>query len=134
MDASVIGPLAVPDEVGTLSPHVVATLLGTPFVVPMHWHLEVVSMIHSAQRRQRITPKFASRLLAGELSLDPFVDDLTAAQAWRVTAPLALKHGLTIYDAAYLELSLRRAAPLASLDKALIAAARAEGAALVDLA
>ena len=134
MDASVIGPLAVPDEVGTLPPRTMAMLLGTAFIVPMHWHLEVASMIHSAQRRKRITPDLAARLLGGELTLNPVIDDLTAAQAWRVTAPLAERHGLTIYDAAYLELALRLAAPLASLDKALLAAARVEGTGIVDLA
>jgi predicted nucleic acid-binding protein len=36
-------------------------------------------------------------------------------------------HGLTISDSAYLELALRLAVPLASIDKALIFAARAEG-------
>ena len=134
MDASVIGPLAVPDEVGTLPVHAMDMLLGAPFVVPMHWHLEVASMIQSAQRRQRISPALATRLLGGGLALRPTIDDMTATQAWRVTAPLAQRHGLTIYDAAYLELALRRRAPLASLDKALVAAARAEGIEIVDLA
>jgi predicted nucleic acid-binding protein len=41
---------------------------------------------------------------------------------------------LTIYDAAYLELALREGLPLATLDEALVAAARAEGVPLVGLA
>ncbi len=39
---------------------------------------------------------------------------------------LARTHRLTIYDAAYLEVSRRRSLPLASLDRDLIAAARTE--------
>ncbi|HVB15439.1 MAG TPA: type II toxin-antitoxin system VapC family toxin, partial [Stellaceae bacterium] len=44
---------------------------------------------------------------------------------------LARKHRLTVYDAAYLELALRRALPLATLDMPLAHAARAEGVPLV---
>jgi len=38
---------------------------------------------------------------------------------------------LTVYDAAYLELALRKGADLASLDTALVAAARADGVVLI---
>ncbi len=40
---------------------------------------------------------------------------------------LARRHKLTAYDAAYLELALREDVPLATLDSALIRAAKAEG-------
>lgn len=40
---------------------------------------------------------------------------------------LARKHRLTAYDAAYLELAVREAAPLMTLDDALARAAQAEG-------
>jgi len=39
---------------------------------------------------------------------------------------LAMKHDLTAYDAAYLDLALRERLPLATLDRKLAAAARAE--------
>ena len=41
--------------------------------------------------------------------------------------PLAQEHGITSYDAAYLELALRRDAPLATFDAGLARAARAAG-------
>ena len=41
-------------------------------------------------------------------------------------ARLAERHRLTLYDAAYLELALRRGLPLATLDRELRAAARGE--------
>ena len=44
---------------------------------------------------------------------------------------LARRHRLTFYDAAYLELAVREALPLATLDQALATAARAEGVPLV---
>jgi len=39
---------------------------------------------------------------------------------------LARRHRLTVYDAAYRELALREALPMATLDAALASAARAE--------
>jgi predicted nucleic acid-binding protein len=47
---------------------------------------------------------------------------------------LARRHRLTVYDAAYLELALREALPMATLDEALASAARAEGVSLVGRA
>ena len=44
---------------------------------------------------------------------------------------LARRHRLTVYDAAYLELALRKGYPLATLDAALSIAARAEGVPLI---
>jgi len=44
---------------------------------------------------------------------------------------LARRHRLTVYNAAYLELALRKGHPLATLDMALAAAARAETVQLV---
>jgi predicted nucleic acid-binding protein len=41
--------------------------------------------------------------------------------------PLAKLRGLTIYDAAYLELAVRKGLPLATLDRVLLKAAKAEG-------
>jgi predicted nucleic acid-binding protein len=40
---------------------------------------------------------------------------------------LARRHQLTVYDAAYLELAVRNALPLATLDAVLATAARSEG-------
>jgi len=54
------------------------------------------------------------------------VDPETHRQAWGMTARLAERHGLTVYDAAYLELALRRGLPLATLDEDLRTAARTE--------
>jgi predicted nucleic acid-binding protein len=51
-------------------------------------------------------------------------------RSWDRTLALARHHALTIYDAAYLEVTLRLALPLATLDDQLSRAARAES---VDL-
>ncbi len=55
------------------------------------------------------------------------VDGDTGSRARNETRSLATRHRLTVYDAAYLELALRRRLPLASTDTDLCDAARAEG-------
>jgi predicted nucleic acid-binding protein len=54
------------------------------------------------------------------------MDAETNARAWENTAALVRQHGLTLYDAAYLELAARRGLPLASFDGALVRAAGAK--------
>jgi len=55
------------------------------------------------------------------------VDGETDRRAWGATRDLSRDHDLTLYDAAYLELALRLRLPVASLDRALLSAARAAG-------
>lgn len=55
------------------------------------------------------------------------VDPETNDHASTETLSLARQHGLSIYDAAYLELALRLGAPLATLDTELRATAKALG-------
>jgi predicted nucleic acid-binding protein len=55
------------------------------------------------------------------------VDHQTSERAWREILFLARSEGLTTYDAAYLELALRRGASLGTLDTDLAKAARDHG-------
>lgn len=57
---------------------------------------------------------------------------ITQADARDEVFALAERHNLTVYDAAYLDLPIRRALPLATLDTALIRAAGQAGVTLVS--
>ena len=70
--------------------------------------------------------------LLGALPLT--TDAETATKAGGETMALARQYGLTIYDAAYLELAMRRGAILATNDLDLAKAARAAGVALLSAA
>jgi predicted nucleic acid-binding protein len=99
--------------------------------VPGLWRLEVGNILEMGVRHGRTEVAFRDATLA-DLALLPIrLDAETEAQAWGATTRLAARHGLTLYDAAYLELALRRGLPLATLDRELQAAARAEGVALL---
>jgi predicted nucleic acid-binding protein len=94
--------------------------------VPGLWRLEVANILEMGVRRGRHNAIFRDRTLA-DLALLPIHLDLeTDQRAWRETSQLAARHKLTLYDAAYLELALRRELPLATLDRDLRAAAAAE--------
>jgi predicted nucleic acid-binding protein len=91
---------------------------------PALWRLEVANALLVAVRRGRISAAIRAEILS-DLSLLPIVlDDETATQAWTVTLELAEAHGLTVYDAAYLELAVRLQATLATRDQSLARAAR----------
>jgi predicted nucleic acid-binding protein len=59
--------------------------------------------------------KFLSALNVYDIEVDPE----TMTVAWSKTLGLADSFALSVYDAAYLELALRRGLPLASLDDSL---------------
>ncbi len=96
-------------------------------IVPSLWHLEVANGLMVALRRNRISAAERADALADLAELDISVDPETEERAWNATTQLADLYGLSIYDAAYLELARRRRMPLATLDKALIRAAEAGG-------
>ena len=75
------------------------------------------------ERRGRIEQGETDAILDQVAELGIRLD--TAAESDRVMA-LARLHGLTAYDSTYLELAIRRGEPLASLDRVLISAAKAE--------
>lgn len=95
--------------------------------VPALWHLELGNVLLGAKRRGRIDQAGIEAFLSQLAVYDIAVDDQTTERAWQKTLDLAMQYGLSTYDAAYLELALRRGVPLATLDSALIAAARTCG-------
>ncbi|MBV8095470.1 MAG: type II toxin-antitoxin system VapC family toxin [Acetobacteraceae bacterium] len=103
----------------------------TGAVAPQLWPLEVLNGLLMAERRGRLTPALRERFAGLLRDLPVTIDDETASQAWDGAAPLADAEKLSLYDAAYLELSLRRRLPLATKDAGLAAAAERAGATLL---
>jgi predicted nucleic acid-binding protein len=94
--------------------------------VPGLWRLEIANVLEMGVRRGRGDTAFRDATLADLALLPISVDPETDGQAWTATLRLAERHRLTLYDAAYLELALRRGIPLATLDAELRSAAGAE--------
>ena len=125
VDASALAGLVLPDG----APGRLAEVLGeAEAVAPALLWAEIRNVLLMAERRGRIGPGVLEKATAILDGLGIGVD--TAPSGDRVVA-LARRHGLTIYDALYLELAHRQAVPLATSDRALMRAAEAEGVALV---
>ena len=87
------------------------------------WWFEVRNTLIVSERRGRLTESDIATFLHGLAHLRVSVD--RSPEEADVLA-LARHRGLTVYDAAYLALARREGAPLATLDAAIAAAARAE--------
>ena len=97
---------------------------GSTAVVPAFWFLEVANILLMAQRRGKLTVALKKTALTTLENLNLIVDDEGQRAAFHKTSDLAEKHGLTIYDAAYLEVALRRKIPISTRDEALKRAAK----------
>lgn len=100
-------------------------------IVPAHWFLEVTNVLAMAEKRKRIAAANSARFLEllGTMEID--VDAGAPSRAFAHLLPLCRAHGLTSYDAAYLDLAARRMLPLATLDADLRSAAKRLGIALL---
>ena len=97
---------------------------GTPLVVPTLWTFEVANSLLVLFRRKKLLAEDRLRAIDALVRLPLVMDDEGSRLALGRISELADKHGLSIYDATYLELALRRKLPLASRDAALCQAAR----------
>jgi predicted nucleic acid-binding protein len=123
LDCSTTIAWVMEDEQSSYSDDVFQELLDAEAVVPGLWWLEVANALVMAERRKRLTADETTAILA-KLSAWPIVcDDAEPGQTAEDVVSLARKHNLTAYDAAYLELALRRKVDLATLDVSLREAA-----------
>lgn len=125
IDASVTLPWFFADEATPFTEGLLDALGAQVLWAPTLWVLECTNVLQSAQRRRRIDAhrraQIASELSALPVRLDPEIPNFVSLDR------LAAAHRLSAYDAAYLELALRRSLVLVSLDARLIAAAGALG-------
>ena len=128
IDASATLPWCFADE-ATAATNAVLTRLrtGVEAIVPAHWPVEVANALLIAVRRQRISPEDAHQFLRDLESLPIRVETTTKNLVRAGVFPVAGQYGLTVYDAAYLELAMREGIPLMTLDNDLRKAARASG-------
>jgi predicted nucleic acid-binding protein len=132
VDASATLPWCFADEATPATNALLARLRSDEeAIVPAHWPLEVTNALLTAVRRNRISPQDAHQFLQ-DLEFLPIRIDTTTKNLVRTRVfPLAEQHGLTVYDAAYLELAIREGLPLATLDDDLRRAAGVAGTFLV---
>jgi predicted nucleic acid-binding protein len=131
IDASLAAAWCFPDE-QTDYTNAVLRIVGQSVdpIAPSLWAYEIRNAILIGVRRGRITKDASQKLLVFLNDLDVQLSD---SPSYDAVFSLAERHGLTIYDAAYLDLALREGLPLASLDNALCRAAGNSGVVLFGL-
>jgi len=129
IDASILAAFALADERQPSAVSAIERLRNETALAPSLLFFELRNVLLVSERRKRLTPDETEELLRIVARL-PIKSDADCDE--KRLMPLARKHQLTAYDAAYLELALRKDVALATLDAELERAARAEGVALVS--
>lgn len=129
LDCSVLMAWVAPDEASDYTTQVREAMMqyNVPVIVPPLFYLEVVNVLEVMQRRKRMDEQQVNRAL-GLLKQLPITVD---SEGMSLSTALAIrglmhKHTLTAYDAAYLELGIRRNLRVSTLDKALHKAEKTE--------
>jgi len=128
VDASVAVCWFMPDERDPIADAALRKIRLDPAVTSVLWWYELRNVLIVNERRGRLDNAKTVRVLRLLRGLAVATDADVEEEA---LMQLARRHRLTVYDAAYLELALRKGYPLATLDAALSIAARAEGVPLI---
>jgi predicted nucleic acid-binding protein len=123
IDASVTLSWVYSDEHSAASDALLARIADQGSVVPALWRLEIANALQIGIKRKRIVAAYRDSTIQKLLHLPIEIDADTNDFAWTTTLQLADTHQITVYDASYLELALRRGLPLATRDEQLAAAA-----------
>jgi predicted nucleic acid-binding protein len=124
IDASITIAWLFEDEADDAAIAVAEAVAEHGALAPSLWHYEVGNVLLAAERRGRCSSDFVMSSLGRLGMLAVAIDSDGGSHRWADTLALARVEGLTVYDAAYLELAIRENASLATRDRELIAAAR----------
>lgn len=124
VDNSVVMAWCFQDEGGAYAEAVLESLEAGEALVPAVWPLEVGNVLLVAERKKRLSRASVVRFLALLSGLPITVEQETPERMLREIVLLAREHGLSTYDASYLDLAMRLDLPLCSQDASLVKAAR----------
>jgi predicted nucleic acid-binding protein len=134
LDASVVLTWCFPDENVALAQHVAGMFKrGDTAVAPSFWPHEVLNALLVGEKRKRISKALSRNFLDDLAALPIVLEQFPAGVVFDRIQYLSREHGLTAYDAAYLDLALDRSLPLATLDEDLIHACKKARAPLLKM-
>lgn len=132
LDNSVMMAWFFEDEDAPYADRILGLLDGDAAVVPAIWPFEVANATLTAERRGRLLAADTLRLVELASGLPITVESMPLYHALGAVLDVGRSQRLTSYDAAYLELAMRRGLPLATLDERLATAAKEAGVGLVE--
>lgn len=131
IDCSVVMSWCFEDEDSSYSSNILEMLENAECLVPHIWALEVANVLLVAERRNRLTKADSSQFLTYLKTLSIQADETPPYTVLDDILTLGRQCDLSAYDAAYLELAIRKGLPIATLDDRLRSAAKGLGVALV---
>lgn len=124
IDNSVVMAWCFQDEANRYADAVLQLLRTKSAIVPAIWPLELGNVLLVAERRKRLTEADSIRFLSLLSALPIVVEQETPDRMLKEVIALAREHRLSTYDASYLDLAMRKGAPIATQDKTLLVAAK----------
>lgn len=126
LDNSVVTGWYLPEQATAYGAAIANRLESDKALVPALWQLELANVLKTACTRGKLRLDTARQILDALATL-PIEIDAGPAPGQRQLFELAMRHKLSSYDAAYLELAMRHGLPLATQDLQLKEAAIAAG-------
>ena len=134
LDASIVLTWCFPDENAAIAQHVAGMFKrGDTAVAPSSWPHEVLNALLAGEKRKRISKKLIRSFLDDLATLPVRLEQFPAGVVFDRIQHLSREHGLTAYDAVYLDLALDSGLPIATLDEDLAGACKKARARLVQL-
>lgn len=117
LDCSVAVSWLMPDE--GKAEKILEWVVAEGALVPSLWFLEVGNVLLASVRKKRMTHAQRHEALCALGRLPIQVDGSSIREVMAASMALADSYNLTLYDATYLELAIRRSLPLVTFDSAL---------------
>ncbi len=125
LDASMILAWTFKDERDAFARAGAQAVLEEGAIVPAIWYWEVQNALLMAERAKRITSEDVANVQHQVLALPIEVEPIGPTITFGTEVHTARRMGLSVYDAAYLDLALKRGLRLMTCDKKLGKAADA---------
>lgn len=132
LDNSVVMAWCFADEKDSYAVKVLRSLTSYTAIVPALWSFEAANVFIMGERKKRSTISDTNTWTRFLAALPITIDNQDFGRLFNNILNVARIHNLSAYDAAYLELAMRRAIPLATLDSKLKTAAETAGIELFD--
>lgn len=127
LDSSFLIALMVEEEHSDFAAEILSELASTEFQAPALLVWEIANVLEKKVRKMQLSKDDRTVMLGRFDDLPIILHPAPDADGLVELAALCDAYGLTAYDAAYLALALEGSSALATLDRHLATAARAEG-------
>jgi predicted nucleic acid-binding protein len=125
LDASVVLTWCFPDENAPMAEHVADMFKhGDTAIVPSFWPHEVLNALLVGENRKRISRELVRSFFDDLARLPIVLEQFPATIVFDRVQHFSRLHGLTAYDATYLDLAADSGFPLATLDEDLMRACK----------